>query len=329
MVRKRKYTKKMGGRSETSEEASEIEKKMYDSNIENRKFRKKNRYGFEGDVSKFIPVGYKDLLTAIPGDYDTKKNRNVSGARDMYLKKYLRILKDTHKNNKAASRLQALHRGHRVRKNNKLPSIFPVSSAKLFSDSIFRVAEEKKGDILNIIGEYVYEIKLFGYSFTLSYKIKTDKLLDVYLKVTGTRLEKWVDPEHHFKGNIESIVDGNEVHFEDIEYEQINKNEYEMNNTFKAFMDDLVTAIIQNNPRLARLMGLDPLDFQNTFTIYGNTLQIRYIWANEPDDIFSKNLNKRIIGSKKYSKKKHKKPKKHRKPKKTINKKKKIAKSSK
>ena len=211
-------------------------------------------------------------------------------------------------------------------------------------------AEERKGVIShlsdspgiksNIIGEYSLsdgiKIGSLNVSYTLIYRIKSHKYLDVTLEVNGVTLYDMIPVSSHLKHIIRVSGDTSIVSFEDIEYKHNNKNEYEMiemieGNDFKKFMDDLVGELIKTNPdlnwitRMAIKTILSPLDFKNRFTIDGNELKIYYTWNSNHDSVKEQVLIKIEKGSKKYSKKKHKthkRPKKPRKPKakKTINK---------
>lgn len=203
---------------------------------------------------------------------------------------------------------------------------------------------DSPGKKSNILGEYslsgginIWPLK---FSYTLIYRIKSHKYLDVTLEVNGVKLYDMIPVQSHLKKFISVTGKSNVANFKDIGYKHNYKNEYEMiqGNNFKNFMDVLVSELIENTDpalnwtaslirKLVRSL-LSPLDFKNRFTIDGNILQIQYVWASTPDTVDKRNLIKIETGSKKYSRKnhkKHKRPKKHRKPKakKTINKNKK------
>jgi hypothetical protein len=202
---------------------------------------------------------------------------------------------------------------------------------------------DSPGKKSNILGEYslsgginIWPLK---FSYTLIYRIKSHKYLDVTLEVNGVKLYDMIPVQSHLKKFISVTGKSNVANFKDIGYKHNYKNEYEMiqGNNFKNFMDVLVSELIENTDpalnwtaslirKLVRSL-LSPLDFKNRFTIDGNELKIYYTWSGNSEP-FSRVLIKIETGSKKYSRKnhkKHKRPKKHRKPKakKTINKNKK------
>ena len=147
---KRKYTrKKKGGgissserryaRGITSEDASEIEKKLFERDKKKRMFkgREHDRYGIKGDVSKFVPKGISpSIFNDVAGEKDV---------RDMFIKPYLKALKKSKKINLIKKKSKNKSRTN-IDKSVSFPEIPKIYKSKpeleKSSDDSFKSAEE-------------------------------------------------------------------------------------------------------------------------------------------------------------------------------------------